>query len=96
MTPKSKAKLAAAAVGLLLPLALSAHGQASVIGSGLSKGFTAHSLAARAGVCSRRAGPYVTQSTAYARRRQAMARGFRVSGVFPNNGGYAFNVFFAC
>ncbi len=96
MTPKNKMKLAAATIGLLLPFAVAAQGQASVIGSGLSKGAVAHSLATRAGVCTRRAGPYVTQSTAYLRRRQAVAQGFRVSGVFPNNGGYAFNVFFAC
>ena len=50
--------------------------------------------------CSRRAGPYVTQSTALQRRRQAQSQGYGVSGVFPcydgGTRGYCFNVFFPC
>ncbi len=95
MTNPTKAKLTAAA-GLLLPLIAVAPASAAVNGLSLGKAPTVSALAQPAGVCSRRAGPYVTQYTANLRRRQAIAHGFRVSGVFPNGGGYAFNVFFAC
>ncbi len=50
--------------------------------------------------CSQRMGPYVTQSTAWQRLREAQRRGYGVSGVFPCYGtggrGYCFNVFFPC
>lgn len=50
--------------------------------------------------CQQRVGPFVTQSTAYQRLRQAQAQGYGVSGVFPCYGGggrgYCFNVFYPC
>ena len=51
--------------------------------------------------CSRRMGPYATQSTAWQRWRQAKSQGYRVSnGIFPcyenRTRGYCFNVFFPC
>ncbi len=50
--------------------------------------------------CSQRIGPFVTQSTAWQRLRQAERQGYAVSGVFPCYGaggrGYCFNVFFPC
>lgn len=50
--------------------------------------------------CSQRVGPFVTQSTAWQRLRQAQSQGYGVSGVFPCYGaggrGYCFNVFFPC
>jgi len=57
-------------------------------------------LASR-GECSRRAGPFVTQTTAWNRLRQAKGKGYAVSGVFPcydgyGTRGYCFNYFFPC
>jgi hypothetical protein len=51
--------------------------------------------------CSRRVGPFVTQTTAWQRWRQARNRGYAVSrGVVPCYGGggrgYCFNVFYPC
>ena len=50
--------------------------------------------------CSRRVGPFVTQTTAWQRLRQAEGQGYGVSGVFPCYGeygrGYCFNIFFRC
>lgn len=47
--------------------------------------------------CSQQVGPFVTQSTAWQRRREAESQGYGVSGVFPcYDGGYCFNVFFPC
>ena len=52
--------------------------------------------------CSRRVGPFATQTTAWQRWRQARSRGYRVSsGVFPcydssRTRGYCFNVFYPC
>ncbi len=50
--------------------------------------------------CQQRVGPFVTQSTAYQRLRQAQSQGYGVSGVFPCYGeegrGYCFNVFYQC
>ena len=53
------------------------------------------------GECSQRAGPFVTQTTAWKRLRQAKAKGYAVSGVFPcydgyGTRGYCFNYFFPC
>jgi hypothetical protein len=54
----------------------------------------------QAGQCSRRAGPYVTQTTAWTYWRQAQGSGYAVSeGVFPCHEGwrgYCFNVVLAC
>jgi hypothetical protein len=51
-------------------------------------------------MCERRAGPYATQDTAWARRNQAQGMGYSVSGVFPcwEDGarGYCFNAFLPC
>lgn len=51
-------------------------------------------------ICSQRVGPFVTQSTAIQRSRQAQFQGSQVSGVFPCFGqgtnGYCFNVFGPC
>lgn len=58
--------------------------------------------AAQARTCRRRMGPYVTQRRAYEVRRQAIARGFQVSGVWGQGGVsggtrvYFFNVFYPC
>ncbi len=50
--------------------------------------------------CSRRFGPYVTQTTAWQRRNAARARGYQVSGVVPcwqgGTRGYCFNLFYRC
>jgi len=49
--------------------------------------------------CRQRVGPFVTQTTAWHRLRQAESRGYGASGVFPCYGGsrgYCFNVFFTC
>ena len=51
--------------------------------------------------CSQRVGPFVTQTTAWQRWRDAQARGYAVSnGVVPcydqGSRGYCFNVFFSC
>jgi len=50
--------------------------------------------------CSRRVGPFATQTTAWQRWREARNRGYAVSnGVVPCNdgtSGYCFNVFFPC
>jgi hypothetical protein len=50
--------------------------------------------------CSRRLGPFATQTTAWQRWREARSRGYAVSnGVVPCNDGtrgYCFNVFFPC
>ena len=53
--------------------------------------------------CRRRFGPYATQRRAYEVRRIAIARGYRVSGVWGSGGfyarmtrGYYFNVFYRC
>jgi hypothetical protein len=51
--------------------------------------------------CSQRAGPFATQTTAWARWREARARGYAVSnGVYPCYQdwvrGYCFNVFYPC
>ena len=52
------------------------------------------------GECWKRIGPFVTQSTAWQRWRQAESQGYGVSGVFPCHGqygrGYCFNIFFPC
>ena len=47
--------------------------------------------------CSRQAGPFVTQTTAWQRWREARSQGYAVSnGVVPCYDGYCFNVFFPC
>jgi hypothetical protein len=51
--------------------------------------------------CSRRAGPFATQTTAWQRLRQTESQGYGVSGVFPcydgyGSRGYCFNVFVPC
>ena len=52
--------------------------------------------------CQKRAGPFVTQDTAWQRWRQARSQGQAVSqSVFPcydpyGTRGYCFNVFYAC
>lgn len=51
--------------------------------------------------CSRRAGPFATQTTAWQRLRQTESQGYGVSGVFPcydgyGTRGYCFNVFVPC
>ncbi len=52
------------------------------------------------GQCQQRAGPFVTQSTAWQRLNQARSQGYGVSGVFPcysgGSRGYCFNVFYPC
>ncbi len=52
------------------------------------------------GECWQRMGPFVTQSTAWNRLRQAESQGYGVSGVFPCYGnygrGYCFKVFYPC
>jgi hypothetical protein len=54
------------------------------------------------GQCWRRIGPFATQTTAWARWREARSQGYAVSsGVFPcygsqGGGGYCFNVFHRC
>jgi hypothetical protein len=56
---------------------------------------------AQARQCSRRVGPFATQTTAWARWREARSRGYAVSnGVYPCYQdyirGYCFNAFYPC
>lgn len=85
-----------AAASLMVPLFMAVPTSAAVSILGVGSASSQSTVAQPAGVCSRRAGPFATQTTAFARRRQAISRGFQVSNVFPNGGGYAFNVFFFC
>ena len=51
----------------------------------------------RVGECRQLAGPYVTQTTAWQRWRQAQGQGYAVSnGVVPCNDGYCFYVYYSC
>jgi len=53
-------------------------------------------LLAQQGECSRLVGPFVTQTTAWQKLREAESEGYAVSGVFPCDDGYCFNIFFPC
>ena len=53
-------------------------------------------LLAQQGQCSQLQGPFVTQSTAWQRLQEAENQGYSVSGVFPCEDGYCFNVFLPC
>ncbi len=89
---------------ILLACALQLPSSPATAGSGLwlhaGQEFTPAVLQLAQRQCSQRMGPYVTQSTAWQRLREAQRRGYGVSGVFPCYGtggrGYCFNVFFPC
>ncbi len=100
MNKKFRRNVCLTAGVLLLPLALSTTVTAKIASTEIGRNPSASFAVAQARTCSKQAGPFATQSTAYQRRRQAQAQGYQVSGVFPAYGtygrGYAFNYFWYC